>query len=371
MAIEAQLKKPFKEQLAFFRGKLNIPTERWDALWREQHARGFMIAGAMKAELLADFRAAVERAIKDGIPLREFRKDFDTIVKKHGWSYKGGRNWRSEVIYTTNVRQSYNAGRWKQLTDPDLLKIYPYLEYRHGDSLRPRPHHLAWHGTVLPADDPWWQTHYPQNGWGCRCKVLSAGPRDLKRMGKSGPDTAPPSPLDPATGAPVGIDKGFDYNVGAATQRSFKVLADKFESLPNDIARAWMDEYLRGPAFEMFVEGKMGGEFPVAVLSPAEQSILGARSQTVWFSEKSLQDHLARHPDIGLDDYRKIQRVLSEGEVYRQADLRLVYLKLDGKLYRAAVKTTGDKDENFFLTLFETSDEKAAREIRSKYERIR
>jgi len=371
MAIEAQLKKPFKEQLAFFRGKLNIPTERWDALWREQHARGFMIAGAMKAELLADFRAAVERAIKDGIPLREFRKDFDTIVKKHGWSYKGGRNWRSEVIYTTNVRQSYNAGRWKQLTDPDLLKIYPYLEYRHGDSLRPRPHHLAWHGTVLPADDPWWQTHYPQNGWGCRCKVFSAGPRDLKRMGKSGPDTAPPSPIDPRTGAPVGIDKGFDYNVGEAAGRSFRVLADKFETLPHDIARKWMDEYLQGPAFEAFIAGELPGDFPVAVLSPEERAALGTRSQTVWFSAKSLKDHLEKHQDIGLDDYRKIQRVLSEGEVYRQGDTRLIYLMLDGKLYRAAVKTTGGRDENFLLTLFGTSDEKAAREVRARYERIR
>jgi hypothetical protein len=35
-------------------------------------------------------------------------------------------------------------------------------------------------------------------------------------MGKTGPDQAPDSPIDPETGAPVGIDKGWDYNVGAA-----------------------------------------------------------------------------------------------------------------------------------------------------------
>lgn len=371
MALEAQFNKPFRAQLDFFRGKLNIPTERWDALWREQHAKGFMIAGAMKAELLSDFRSAVERAIAEGRTLREFRKDFDQIVKKHGWSYNGGRNWRTEVIYTTNIRQSYNAGRWKQLTDPGVLKVYPYLEYRHGDSLRPRPHHLAWNGTVLPADDPWWQTHYPQNGWGCRCKVLSAGPRDLARMGKSGPDTAPPSPLDPKTDTPVGIDSGFDYNVGQSAERSFRILANKFEALPNDIARKWMDEYLQGPAFEMFVEGKIPGDFPVGVLDKNDQAVLGARSQTVWFSEKSLKDHLEKHPDIGLEDYRKIQRVLSEGEVYRQTDVRLVYLKLDGKLYRAAVKTTGGRDENFFLTLFETTDNLAYEQVQKKFERVR
>ncbi len=35
-------------------------------------------------------------------------------------------------------------------------------------------------------------------------------------MGKKGPDQAPYSPIDSKTGAPVGIDPGWDYNVGAA-----------------------------------------------------------------------------------------------------------------------------------------------------------
>lgn len=39
---------------------------------------------------------------------------------------------------------------------------------------------------------------------------------DLKEMGKSGPDEPPPSPIDPSTGEPAGIDKGFGYNVGKA-----------------------------------------------------------------------------------------------------------------------------------------------------------
>ncbi|MCF6267624.1 MAG: hypothetical protein L3J57_13925, partial [Desulfuromusa sp.] len=95
----------------------------------------------------------------------------------------------------------------------------PYLEYRHGDSLQPRPLHLAWDGLVLPADDPWWQTHYPPNGWGCKCKVFSASQRDLERAGKSVPDTAPTIEIDPKTEAPLGIDKGWAYNVGQAAQK--------------------------------------------------------------------------------------------------------------------------------------------------------
>lgn len=215
---------PFDQAIEFFRGKVNIPTERWNDLWQGMHARGFMVAGANRDAILTDFRQAVDKAIAQGTTLEEFRRDFDSIVEKHGWSYNGKRGWRSEVIYSTNVRQAYNAGRWAQLTDPDLLAVNPYLEYRHGDSKTPRPLHLSWNGLVLPADHPWWRTNAPQNGWGCKCKVLSVGPRDLEKMGKSGPDTAPDNGtyawVDKKTGVehtiPNGIDPGFDYNIGEA-----------------------------------------------------------------------------------------------------------------------------------------------------------
>jgi uncharacterized protein with gpF-like domain len=207
---------PFDEAIEFFRRKLNVPTLKWDDLWRGEHAKGFMVAGAYRDDLLGDFREAVDKAISQGATLEDFRKDFDAIVRRYGWSYHGTRNWRSELIYSTNIRTAYAAGRWQQMTDPDVLAQRPYWIYKHGDSRVPRPEHLAWHNLVLPADDPWWKTHYPPNGWGCKCRVFSVGSRDLARMGKSGPDEAPDSPIDPKTGAPVGIDRGWDYNVGEA-----------------------------------------------------------------------------------------------------------------------------------------------------------
>jgi len=185
----------------------------------------------------------VDKAISQGTTLEEFRKDFDHIVRKHGWSYNGGRNWRSEVIYSTNIRTSYSAGRWAQLTDPEQMQVLPYLRYNHGDSRVPRPEHLAWDGVTLPADDPWWKTHYTPNGWGCKCYVTGATASEYAASKKAGAGTAPESPIDPKTGEPKGIDKGWGYNVGEAyLKQTHDILADKLASWPADIGVAAMSE---------------------------------------------------------------------------------------------------------------------------------
>lgn len=252
-ALISALNLPFKEAINFFRNKVSIPAEVWNDLWLDMHSQGFMIAGAIKGDLISDIRDAVDQAISSGLTLAEFRQQWDAIVERHGWSYNGGRNWRTRIVYETNTRQAYNAGRWQQVTDPDVLKTRPYLAYRHGDSIRPRPLHLAWNGTVLPADDPWWATHSPQNGWGCKCKIFSAGERDIKRLGDTAKRTAPQDGSYSWTDKqgrtfeiPNGIDPGFQYNPGAAAQKGKDILNDRINQLPPDIAKGIRAEIAQG-----------------------------------------------------------------------------------------------------------------------------
>ena len=217
---------PFKEQIAFFERKLNLPTHSWIDIYAAEHEWAFTVAGASKEDIVADFRTAVDKAIRDGTTLETFRKDFDTIVAKHGWAYNGGRNWRSKVIYDTNLATSRAAGRWQQLQDA------PYWEYEHSDQVEhPRPQHQAWNGLILARDDPFWQQHFPPNGWGCQCMVRGRWSRDLEKMGKTGPDPSPAVKLVPHTigknspqgprvvHVPEGIDPGFEYAPGSAQQR--------------------------------------------------------------------------------------------------------------------------------------------------------
>jgi hypothetical protein len=112
---------PFAEQIAFFRQKINLPSEAWDDIRQAAHDRAFIVAGATKADLLDDLCRAVDKAIATGTTLATFRKDFRAIVGQHGWQgwtgegTPGGFAWRTRVIYETNLRASYAAGRWAQL----------------------------------------------------------------------------------------------------------------------------------------------------------------------------------------------------------------------------------------------------------------
>lgn len=239
---------PFNEQIQFFRNKVNLPTQAWTDIWEGMHSRAFVVAGAMKDDLLTDLRGAVDRAISGGGTLAQFRKDFDGLVEKHGWVYNGGRNWRTRVIFDTNLRQSYNTGRERQMRDPELRKRRPYGLYRHGNSEHPRPEHLAWDGTVLPLDDSWWETHTPMNGWGCTCRKLMVSDRDVERMGLSvskSPEiqwrevtVGQKGPSPRTVRVPEGIDPGFGYNPGT-TAWGRPLSEQAMESWRAQGAKAW------------------------------------------------------------------------------------------------------------------------------------
>lgn len=246
---ELKFGQPFPAQIAALRIRLQqlVPTAKWDDLWQAEHDRAFMVAGAMKADLLADLAAAVDKSISQGTGIEAFRKDFRQIVETrgwHGWTGEGtkkGEAWRTKTIYRTNVATSYAAGRLAQLRAAG----YRYFVYRHGGSAHPRVDHLSWDGLVLPANHPFWDTHLPPNGWGCSCYVLGARSMAQARRLGGDPGLKPPEgwdKIDPKTGAPVGIGKGWAYAPGATTSEQIAAFVAKPIGWPYALANAFMRE---------------------------------------------------------------------------------------------------------------------------------
>lgn len=235
---------PFTEAISHFQEKLNVPTKYWDQIRGDIHAKSFTVAGAINVDLLNDVRGGIADAINNGSTITDFRKVFDKAVQDHGWTYKGKRGWRTRTIFDNNLRSAHMAGRWAQIERTKETR--PYIEYLTVGDQRVRPEHASWHGKVLLIDDPFWNTHYPPNGYGCRCTIRTLNDRQLKREGKQlnkAPLIQEEERVNTRTGevyglVPKGIDTGWNFNVGKAWISPEAAYGEKIAQLPSSLRNA-------------------------------------------------------------------------------------------------------------------------------------
>jgi len=367
-------RQPFAEQVAAWRLRMadQIGTAAWDDLWQAQHDRAFVVAGAMKADLLADLAGAVDKAITQGTTLEQFRRDFRAIVEArgwHGWTGEGtarGEAWRTRVIYQTNLRTSYMAGRHAQLRKSG----YPFWVYRHGGSREPRLHHLSWDGVALPADHPFWAQHYPPNGWGCSCEVRGARTEAGIRRAGGDPDKRLPPGWDatnPRTGAQTGIDKGWGYAPGATVTDAVTALAPKLATLPDPVGRDLVQDWVRSRAFETWTARPME-PFPLALLDAAQAARIGASVRTVSLSPDTFEKQRYRHPELRPAEYARVQDVIAgASDIIQDGAQTLVFVtRSDSTGYVLVVRATNTGD-GLFVTSFRRLTASAAetdRELR-------
>lgn len=244
----------FQEAISYLKGKLPEASIAWDDLAGPVHGKVFTVAGATTSDLARDLQGAIVDARSKGQTITAFRKDFDRIVQEKGWTYRGKRGWRTAVIFETNMRSANMAGQWKQqLANQDRR---PFLKYSTAGDARVRQQHRAWNGLVLPITDPFWATHYPPNGWGCRCDALAYSQADLDEKGLQ----VSPAPEIKTRNVvtrdgeikdqvPVGIDPGWDHNVGQSWIAPELALGGKLARLPRELRGLVVDKTIT-PAFQ-------------------------------------------------------------------------------------------------------------------------
>ncbi len=236
MAVELTPLPP-AEAVAYFRSKGLAASFAWEDVWQEEHAKAFTVAKAMQREILEDIRAALDTALAEGRTLDQFRDELTPILQARGWwgrqemtdpltgetaEVQLGSPRRLRTIFDVNMRSAYQAGRWERIER--VKDAMPFLRYVAVQDDRTRDEHRAWHGVVLPVDDPWWNTHYPPCGWRCRCTVTQMSARTLGRRGFEvtiNPPRFPPKTFTnrrtgEVTTVEGGISPGFNFNVGKA-----------------------------------------------------------------------------------------------------------------------------------------------------------
>lgn len=283
----------FQEAISYLKGKLPESTLKWDDLAGPVHGKVFAVAGATSTDLVGGIQAALVDALSKGQTITAFRKDFDRLVQEHGWTYNGKRGWRTSVIFDTNMRTAHMAGRWEQLQANKDRR--PFLQYRTAGDSRVRPLHRQWNGLIFPIGDAFWQTHYPPNGWNCRCTVRAYSQADLteKNLQVSQPVEIKTRNVVTRDGeikdqVPVGIDPGWDHNVGQSWISPELALGQKLARLPRELQGLVVDKTI-SPAFQK-VLGERWKAFKTEV--SAGTAAPGA-SQVVAFLDSATLDAMA------------------------------------------------------------------------------
>lgn len=227
-----------REAIEFFRSKGLAPALQrfdWRDHWREEHAHGFVVAKAMRDDVLEAIREEFLTALEEGRTLDQFREDLTPKLQAFGWwgrqierdpvtgelvDVQLGSRHRLRTIFDTNMRTSYAAGKWARIQR--TKQAFPYLEYVQIERDTKRKEHERYDGLIRPVDDPIWAVIFPPNGFFCGCYVRQLNDRMLRREGKTVSDPVElelDERVNGRTGdieeVPLGVHSGFDTNPGA------------------------------------------------------------------------------------------------------------------------------------------------------------
>lgn len=235
----------------------------WQDVWQDEHGHQFTISRLTRLDLLQALYESIVKSVQGDLSRKDWMRDAEELLTDAGWwginevtdPVSGEVKMtkfdaaRLRLIYDTNTRQAYATGLWERAERSK--RTHPYVRYITKQDERVRASHRAWDNLTLPVDDAFWKTHWPPNGWRCRCRVMSMSQRDYdngytldrpgaeydqnaptvrKPLKKQAPEVVMREYVNPRTGevtqVPEGIDPGFAYNPGIARKKALQEVMD-------------------------------------------------------------------------------------------------------------------------------------------------
>ena len=160
----------FDEAMDEFLSRRLMSRDEANELQDYARRRAFWISGVAQLDIVRQAHESIADAMERGIPFEEWQKGIESKLTE-AWGRKD--SWRVQVIFRNATIQAANAGRWRQMHKPHVLRARPFLEFDGIRDSHECPICAACNGVVLPADHPWWTTHSPILHHACRCGVLS------------------------------------------------------------------------------------------------------------------------------------------------------------------------------------------------------
>ncbi len=383
---------PPKDAISYLESKGAQLTFDWKEVWQGAQAKAFTVTSVARLDVLEDIRGALKTALAEGKTDKWFRQELEGTLRAKGWWGKRletgadgkqkvvnmGSPARLNLIYRQNMQTAYMAGRYKQMLENADNR--PYWRYVAVLDQRTRPAHRLLSGRTFRFDDAFWSSHYPPNGWGCRCRVQALSDVGLEREGltvESGEGRMATRGVElvdrrtgeatmrqvtgyktgPAPDAPtVWTDPGFSYNPGQAAYGLDMEAARRLSLVQDTSLRAQAVQALNGnparlAAWENFARGvldtRRGGvgqaqvvHFMRGQVAQAVAELGGEPVQVVTASAR----HVAAGSAPAREELLRLPQLLDEASavLWDTDQANLVYLcpsNTPGKVFKITVDT--------------------------------
>jgi hypothetical protein len=142
---------------------------------------------------------------------------------------------------------------------------------------------------------------------------------------------------------------------------------------PYELNEKQIEKGLRSDKFQRFFNGELQGVFPVALLDEEYQKALGAKTKTVYLSDKTRDIKKQKHPDISALNYKQLNDYMKNAQlILHRAENKLIFIyEESAKSYLAVTKVNQSKSELYLESLYRVKPKTIIKEIRKSIKVIK
>lgn len=173
-----------------------MTREDFENLDEEARKRAWTISNISFLDIIKDTLASLARAVERGVTFEEWKSEISETLESAWEGDVANPASRMETIFRTTTQTAYSKGHQEIANHPDIREDRPFWRFvasLDGDTTDVC---REAHGTILPADHPWWQDHTPPLHFNCRSTFETLTSEEAERLGI----TEKPTELPPGKG---------------------------------------------------------------------------------------------------------------------------------------------------------------------------
>lgn len=307
---------PFEDAIAFLKGRVPVTKPEWNDLEEKLRFRAFTVAALSTPDNINQVREHLLATMDGSSTGIGDLWNPDLLADAAGL---GQNAWYWETVYRTNIQTCYSAGKAMEFrrNQPAFIELIGVDDERQTEICE------SLDGTILPALDPWWDTHWPPFHFGCRTTPRGIYQAEVEVMREAEPEWPPVSerpeaaPMDGFGGNPIATDSFWKLTPGMiARAREYGIDGD-IQKLARDIGIKY--DVVRGSE----IANKRGVVQANLEIPPAKSAEV--RKKVKDDLMENLRDTSIESPGLGEDvgiDRRGIEKLVAfSGEPVKLASI--------------------------------------------------